>query len=337
MSFWLVMKRPPWRTVAIGCGLILLILSGYALWSPGLDIIDGRDDRGQNGIWLSHGWLGADEWFIRYGKTNQLERYRSLARIRELAAKLRRHHITDVFPHLCPADAEGRIPAVETRQVETFLDVFQGFRVMPWIGGPNGSPVRCVDAKWRAGFIEAAGQLLSAHPRLAGVQLNVEPLPSGDRDFLLLLAELRAALPKEKLISVAAYPPPTRWHEFPEVHWDEDYFRQVARRVDHLAVMMYDTSLRRPKLYQSLLADWTRETLAWSEGKPVLLGVPSYDDTGVGYHHPEVENLVNALRGIHRGLTRQSRPTHYHGIAIYCEWETDEAEWEYLRGHFLKR
>jgi hypothetical protein len=101
--------------------------------------------------------------------------------------------------------------------------------------------------------------------------------------------------------------------------------------------MMYDTALRRPKLYQWLMAQWTGEVLAWSERKPVLLGIPTYSDAGVGYHDPEVENLTNALRGIHRGLSDETPPPNYQGVALYCEWETDEAKWNYFREHFLRK
>jgi hypothetical protein len=331
------MMRPPWRTVVVGLALLAGLFAAYVFWSPGLIVRDGRHDRGRNGIWLAHGWLGADEWFVRNGKTNQFARYRDQANVRELAAKLRTHHVTDVFPHLCPADSQGGIPAIDARQVELFLDEFGGFRVLPWIGGPNGSQVRCNDARWRIRFINSARDLLAAHPRLAGVHLNIEPLTTGDVDFLTLLDELRASLPKEKLISVAAYPPPTHWHPYEDVHWNEGYFRQVARRVDQLAVMMYDTALRAQKPYRRLMADWTREILNWSEGKEVLLGVPTYDDAGVGYHNPEVENITNALLGIHRGLSRNSLPTNYQGVAIYCDWETDDVEWRYFRENFLKQ
>lgn len=297
---------------------------------------DGRHDRSQNGIWISHGWLGDDAWFVRNEKTNELARYRSRDEIRSLAAKFRTHHITDVFPHLCPADIEGPIPALDADQTEMFLDEFAGFRVMPWIGGPNGGSVRYRDAKWRAVFLGSVRKLFETHPRFAGVHLNVEPLTSGDVDFLKLLEELKVSLPTGKILSIAAYPPPTRWQPSEEVHWSEDYFRQVAKQCDQLAVMMYDTSLGVPKLYQQLMAEWTAEVLAWSEGKPVLLGVPTYSDTGVAYHHPRVENLRNALLGIHSGLSRQPLPAHYQGVAIYCDWETDEAEWEYLQKHFLR-
>ncbi len=56
-----LLKRPPWRTLIPG-GLVLALLWGaYSLWSPGLKIRDGRHDRERNGLWLAHGWLGADE------------------------------------------------------------------------------------------------------------------------------------------------------------------------------------------------------------------------------------------------------------------------------------
>jgi hypothetical protein len=203
------------------------------------------------------------------------------------------------------------------------------------IGGPNGSSALIHKPQWRAAFIANVRQLIAEHPRLAGVQVNIEPLTSGDRNFLLLLEELRAALPPDTLLSVAAYPPPTWWHPFEDVHWEEEYFREVARRSDQLAVMMYDAAQRIPKTYQRLMADWTQEVLEWSEGKSVLLGVPTYDDAGVEYHDPRVENITNALLGVHRGLSRQSLPANYQGVAIYCEWETSEAEWRYFREYFL--
>jgi hypothetical protein len=335
MNLWRNMKRPPWRTVIPGCSLLLVLPFGYLLWAPGLDVRDGRHDRSRNGIWLSHGWLGGDDWFIRHRKTNEFIRYRDPARIRELAEKLRSHHITDVFPHLCPAEPDGKLPAVDAAQVERFLDALEGFRVMPWVGGPNGSSARVHKPEWRAGFVADVQNLMTAHARLSGVQINVEPLTSGDLNFLKLLEQLRAVLPRGKLLSVAAYPPPTRWHPYEDVHWEERYFREVARRSDQVAVMMYDAAQRVPKTYQCLMANWTQEVLAWNEGKAVLLGVPTYDDAGVGYHDPRVENLTNALRGVHRGLSRQSVPTNYQGVSIYCDWETSEAEWAYFREHFL--
>lgn len=310
---------------------------GYRVWTPGHDVTDGRHDRGRNGIWLQHGWFGADDWFRRQHQTDRRAEFRDPANVRRLASLLRLQHITDVFPHVSPAYSDGNLPAVDDPQVERFLDAFDGFRVMPWTGGVLEKTCRLHDPKWRRRFVESIVELLVQHARLAGVHINVEPCPSRNQDFLKLLDGLRQALPDGKILSVAAYPPPLWWQPFPDVHWDEAYFREVARRADQLAVMMYDTALPWPRPYQHVMKRWTREVLTWSDHASILLGLPAYDDAGAGYHNPKVENLANALLGIHAGLDAYTAlPEHYQGVAIYCEWEMDDAKWGYWRQHFLR-
>lgn len=333
MTIWHHLKRPPWRTLLLLIAIFGVMGLGYLLWSPGKTIRDGRHDLHSNGIWLQHGWLGDDQWFTRNKRDKAL--FRDDQRIQGLADLLASHGIRYVFPHACPCDPSGSIAPVDSIQTERFLDHFGEFLVIPWIGGVLSVHCYPESPQWRTNFVSSAVDLLQSHPRLAGVQINIEPMPSGNADFLILLDELRHAIPAGKIISVAAYPPPTRWHPLPEVHWDEDYFRKVARRVDQLAPMMYDTAIQWPKIYQHLMSSWTRQVLDWSGDTQVLLGIPVYDDAGVGYHFPDVENLQNALAGIHAGISRyKSLPKHYAGVAIYCEWEMDPQEWEYFRREF---
>lgn len=329
-------KRPPWRTVVPLTVLLAMGVLAYACWTPGKRIRDGRHDLDRNGIWIQHGWLGDDGWFQRNGRDRT--RFRSDAHVQALETTLRAHHIRYVYPHLCPADSNGRIPPVDAEQTKRLLRQFQAYRVLPWIGGVRDSDCYPDSPAWRKEFVRSAVELLREYPSLAGVQVNIEPMPSGDADFLTLLRELRRALPPGKLLSVAAYPPPTRWHPFPEVHWDKAYFQKVAAEADQLAVMMYDTGIRVPKRYQQVLRTWTAQVLDWSAPAEVLLGVPDYDDVGVGYHHPEAGNLPNALLGVHAGLSdRASRPEHYAGVAIYSEWQTDPDEWQTWTKEFLRR
>jgi hypothetical protein len=342
-SLWQTLKRPPWRTVVPASTVLLLVLAARALWSPGLDVTDGRHDLKLNGLWLQHGWLGHDSWFTENDRTDRKPRFRSAAKIRELVGQMRQRHFTDVFPHLCPTDSTGAILPVDDHQTELFLNEFQGIRVLPWIGGVLDADVTPELPARRRIFVKSISDLLKKHPRLSGVHLNVEPWPSGNKSMLTFLDEIRRVIPKGKLLSVAAYPPPTRWHPFPEVHWEEAYFKQVAGRVDQMVVMMYDTSLKDGKLYQHLMNSWTRQILNWTTatGKAkvpaILLGVPTYDDAGVGYHNPKVENLTNALQGIHAGLSHyQTLPPHYQGVAVYSEWVTSDSDWNYWQQHFVK-
>ena len=333
MKIWQHLKRPPWRTIVPLVAVLGALGLAYLAWSPGKRIRDGRHDLRSNGIWIQHGWLGDDMWFQRNRRDKTL--FRSDERIRELANLLASHGVQYVFPHLCPCSPNGRIAPVDPAQAESFLDHFESFAVIPWIGGVLGVHCSPESPQWRRNFISSVVELLRAHPRLAGVQLNIEPMPTGNIDFLALLDELRQAMPEGKIISVAAYPPPTRWHPHPDVHWEESFFRQVAQRTDQLVPMMYDTGIRLPKLYRHLMSTWTSDVLDWSGNTQVLLGVPAYDDAGTGYHFPHVENLQNALSGIHARLSSlESLPKNYAGIAIYCEWEMDEREWDYFKKEF---
>jgi hypothetical protein len=335
MTLWKPLTQPPLRTLILLLAILGLIALAYLLYPTGKTIRDGRHDLGTNGIWLQHGWLGHDEWFRENQRDPNL--FRNDRALEELSTRLQRQGMRSLFPHLCPCRPDGSIARVDAAQTERFLEHFSDFEVIPWIGGVY--QVHCFPASptWRQKFVATTLDLLESHPRLAGIQVNIEPMPSGNEHFLQLLDQLQAALPPSKILSVAAYPPPTRWHPFPEVHWEEDYFRQVAERSDLIVPMMYDTAIRFPKAYQQLMKSWTREVLSWSGETPVLLGLPAYDDAGSGYHDPAVENLENAFQGIHAGLTGfNTLPENYHGVALYSEWELEPQEWQLFAREFRK-
>lgn len=335
---WL--RRPPQRTFAALLIIALALYIMHTIWQPGRDFTDGRHDKSTNALWLQHGWMGADSWFTENKREAKKPLFRNTEKLREFATLLKRNHVTDVYPHLCPVQNDGSLMPVDDRQTELFLSEVKGVRVLPWIGAPR-EDLDPQNAARRKAFVQSAATLLKKHPRLAGVHLNVEPWPDGNKEMLDLLDELRAALPKGKVISIAAYPPPTWWQPVPEVHWDKDYFLQVAARCDQMAVMMYDTGIRSRKIYQAVMRDWTRDVLNWTSelNSPpqILLGVPVYDDDEL-YHRPGVENLETALLGIHAGLAEYANlPAHYQGVVIYSDWTMDSAEWQYWRENFCKR
>lgn len=335
MLAYLKTESPLLKSITFLAVVFAVIVAAYFIWSPGRQVRDGRHDLRKNGIWIQHGWLGHNSWFSKYNKNKSL--FRDADKIKELAGLFADHGIKYVFPHLCPCRKDGTIAEVDSDQTELFLHHFEGFKVMPWIGGVLN--VQCFpgSAEWRSNFVSTAVKLLHEHPRLGGVHVNIEPMPTGNMGFLALLAELRKAMPKDKILSLAAYPPPTLWHPFPEVHWEESYFRSAASNVDQVAVMMYDTAIRFRKPYINLISDWTGEIITRAEGTRVLLGAPAYDDEGVGYHYPKIENLENFLAGIHAGLAGFSQiPNNYEGVAIYCEWEMDDLEWLLLKREFGK-
>ena len=318
------------RIIAVLTVLLGVPAGAYWLWQPGSDV--PLPEFRSNAIWLGHGWLGDDGWFCR--NRRDPADFRKEETITALFRRLKENKISIVYPHLCPARFDGKIAACDAVQTERVLGLAEryGIRVIPWVGGVLGESARPDDELWRRNFIASVEKLLTEHPRFAGVQINIEPMPSGDADFLRLLDELRPVM-ANRILSVAAYPPPTRWHRFPEVHWNLSYLNRVARHCDQLAVMMYDTAIPLEKFYIHLMTDWTRQSVGavGPTGCKLLLGIPAYEDADVGYHHPRVENIRSALRGI----AASDRKNEIDGIAVYCEWEMDETKWQCWR-EFIK-
>ena len=324
------MKNKLWKDLGksvLRIAAVLAVILGvpalcYLVWQPG----SGGPLPGfrGNAIWIGHGWLGDDAWFERNHR--DMAAFRSPEKISALFQRLADNRIRVVYPHLCPARPDGQIAACDDAQTEHFLDLAAkyGIAVIPWIGGVFGESARPADPLWRRNFIASVNELLRKHPRFAGVQINIEPMPSGNADFLLLLDQLRPTM-NGKTLSVAAYPPPTGWHRFPDVHWQLSYMQMVSDRCDQLAVMMYDTAIPLEKFYTDLVIRWTRSAAGATgmSGCELILGIPAYEDAESGYHHPRGENISSALRGIAAAGRNES----IGGIAIYCEWEMDDAKW----------
>jgi hypothetical protein len=318
---WRLIRAPRWRAVTLCAAVAGFILVQYGLWQPGLNIQDGQFDRRHNALWLSSAWLGTD----------QIVLHRDPAQVETLKSVLRRHHISDLFPKVPPAEPSGRLPALDAIQTEQFLEHLKGVRVLPCVSGRADSPTSYANVEWRATFISAITNLLMTHTRFAGVHLSLE-VPDGDAAFLQLLDSLRAALPKGKLLSVAASPPRTRWQSS-ATHWEENYYREVSRRSDRIVVVMHNPRLTVSKLNQKQFADWTAEVLSWPQRKPVLFAAPASD---ADRRADGVENLDHFLLGLHAALSERPYDPNYQGIALPAEWAPNSPEWEHLRKHFLK-
>ena len=86
----------------------------YKLWQPGSDL--PLPEFSNNAVWLGHGWLGDDFWFIRNRRNP--DNFRSVEKITELFKKLSGNKITTVYPHLCPAQFNGKIAPYNSAQIE---------------------------------------------------------------------------------------------------------------------------------------------------------------------------------------------------------------------------
>jgi hypothetical protein len=223
--------------------------------------------------------------------------------------------------------------------MRAFLDaarrVAPGMKVLPWIGG-----VRVGHKRMRPGTIDLGDirqrQRIVAECRglidegFDGVHLNIEPLDDGNVEFLALLNALRTAIGKERVLSIAAIRPgPIAIPTTRNFIWTAAYYRRLATVVDQIVIMAYDTALPTPALYQRYVAyaaQFMTSTLGPHAHARALVGVPTYDETGL-MHRAGVETLENALLGVVHGLRGSVSGGTFEGVAMYAEWTTDDDEW----------
>jgi hypothetical protein len=207
-------------------------------------------------------------------------------------------------------------------------------KVLPWVGG-----LRVGYRRHRTGTVDLTD--LSQRQRIVaecrglmdegfdGVHVNIEPVANGDDNFLSLLRALRTAV-GGGIVSVSAIRPgPMELPGAPNFLWSPAYYARVAGEADQVVVMAYDTALPTPILYRRYMAYVARtvdSTLSRSSRARVLVGIPTYDQTGL-MHRIAVENPENALLGLVAGLRGRTGGGTFEGVALYAGWTTDAQEW----------
>jgi hypothetical protein len=214
----------------------------------------GEFNRGDNAIWLRRHWM--------HEAPEPTE-------IAALVESLRARGIRRIYPFLGPMDRDGwpgwRSNAGPVRYVPERAGAFLAeikriapdIRVIPWTGGNLHSDVRLEDEAQRHAFAEHARRLVALGAD--GVHLNVEPLPSRTPGFLELLRDVKAAM-GDRTLSIAAYPPPTALHPFPDVHWELPFLRDVCMNANELAVIRHGAEFS--ATFAKLISTVTRELIA---------------------------------------------------------------------------
>lgn len=327
-----------------GCAFLLLLTlsaSGYLYARYHANLKHPAASNGRNALWLRHQWVGES---------------RSEQQYRELAALLMTHDISDAYFHVGPLTAQGEIPPEKYSHAAQLLAAMKTFAprvsIQAWIGqveAKGGGILDLANATVRANIIRTAGMFL-AHG-FDGIHYDIEPIYSGDRDFLDLLRQTkRLTATQHKTLSIASDEPvPSLFFErlirkfAPRAgFWTLPYYREVAGTVDQIAVMMYDTALPADWLYGNAVS-WVTRTLhdtfsePMKDGLVLFIGVPTYDEPRWSFH-ARAENMRSGIQGVQHGLSGVNGTISKNvGVAIYAEWTTEQLEWELYRRKWIQQ
>jgi hypothetical protein len=321
-----------WRRVfaAVAVLVIVVVLRACVL-RPSTDFPGSHFNRGHNAAWLGV------EWSMEPHTT---------AEIAALAEDLQRRQIDTIFVYVSYLKPTGEFnPTYDhAREFVTALkQTAPQIEVQGWLGVPVKVPP---DTPVASGYVDLSDPAIQrtiadfSHMVVQdlgfdGVHLDPEPILLGNTDLLAILEKTRSIIGSDAHLSISAreitplLPEAdlifNRWFT-----WRGDYYREIAKRVDQIAVMAYDSHMPTEWLYEQ----WLRhQVVALSSSlkdmtAQIYLGVPTLEEK-TSSHDPAVENMVSGLRGTLSGLNdSDTQPDKITGVAIYPYWETTADEWQ---------
>lgn len=340
------LARPaPWVLI-IGLVLVGVVVSLRLLvFRPAASLPGSAYNRGANAVWLGIEWV------------NEPHHPDEIA---ALAARLQALQMRDAYvyvSYLRPSGQFGPTYDYAASFTQAFKAAAPTIRLHAWLGLPlatkRGGPLSPVTP---AGYVDLSDPevrrtiatfavRLCTEAGFDGIHLDPEPVLDDDADLLSLLDDVRQSLRlRVGPMAVFSVATPRIWPGWLSdlappglVAWSATYYRQVANRVDQVALMTYDSVLPLPWLYRQ----WTRyEVVALSQaldglGTDVLIGIPvSQEQTWT--HHPSAETMASGLRGTIDGLNdAAARPHTITGVAIYPDWEATDPDWNEYRHLWL--
>jgi hypothetical protein len=326
--------RLRWVLVAMVPVLLVPPLGlGLLLWTYSWGMPDERaSTHGRDAVWLGHAWVDGR---------------RDGADVSKLAERMRGGGIRDLLVHIGPLNEDGSLDAARYPKARWALmslpAALPGVRVQAWLG-QRVDPGRLdlADPDVRGRIVGSASAALDVG--FDGVHFNFEPVPDGHAGLLELLdathelTRSRGAVLSMSVHHVEPLPLASHLDDAVVGHakwWTRGYLSQVARRVDQVAVMSYDTALPAEALYTGYVRRQTSIALdAVPADTHLLMGVPAYHDT-TWAHRPSAETLAAAVRGIRLAARPVGRREF--GVAIYAEFSATEQDWrdyyaEWVRG-----
>ncbi|MFI9750511.1 hypothetical protein [Streptomyces collinus] len=334
-------RRRRWvRRTAIAVPLLLLlpllaVLTALRINYMG-DPADGTQTRDRDALWLGHAWVDGRK---------------KAADVDALARRLKDTGIRDLYVHSGPLEHDGTLPKSVYPRARWFIDAVHekipGVRVQAFLGdvlaSENSEGMLLNDPDTRAAVVRSARQVLDTG--YEGIHIDLEPMPSGDRDFLTLLDALRRETrSRDAQLSVAAH----QIDPLPNLHtvfglftehpkwWSQEFFGQVARRVDQIALMSYDTAQPLEGTYGGFVAQQT--SLALEVTPPstdLLMGLPFYYESNFD-HWGHAETVPAAVRGVRLGLSRTDADRANFGVALYIDFAATEADWRAYKEDWVR-
>jgi hypothetical protein len=277
---------------------------------------------GGDGLWLGHAWVAGQE---------------TTADLNTLVARVKQDGIKDLFVHDGPLSANGSLDPKLDPDARSFVTTLHqrlpGVRVQAWLGDLVGPGNLNLDSPaTRSRVLQSVKQALG--DGFDGIHFDMEPVPSGDQGYLdLLAATHQLTQERHKVLSISAelIEPLSGLHIPAGIiagqshYWSASYLSAIARNVDEVALMAYNTIMPFGTDYSGFVRLETGIALrVMPPGVHLLIGLPAYPTALPA--HTGAETVANAIRGVRLALGSSRQPRNI-GVAMYVDFTATQGDW----------
>lgn len=301
----------------------------------------------ENAIWT-------ESIYLRGYKPSTKERLQQ-THLENFAKTLKRNKVKYAYMFAGPYQKDGRLPAypfsdLAKNSIKTIKRLYPEIIILPWIGGVQNSTVYLGDSLWVQNALADTEKLIKTLG-VPGVHIDFEFYVKGDPYLDTRISaekpldmeyygnnvnsfhkNLREILPEAFISSVvvATSPDTKPWKRKTSM----EELRTLVKYVDQLSFLFYDTQINRQEVFREnceYLMDDIQQLKALGTNTQFLVAIGTFVNRKElqKYRDLEIENIPNSLNVIKEStLAVNDKERILDGIAIYCDWETDEQEWK---------
>jgi len=281
----------------------------------------------------------------------------------EHAETLKKNNIKYTYLFAGPFSTEGFIPDyafsdIAINSVKLLKQYYPDIVILPWVGGLQNKTVFLDDSTWVKNAINDSKRLINTLS-VPGIHLDFEFFMSGDPHLDELEVpggsgdvnaygnnvnnfhkKFRELMPEAFVSSVVvATSPGTRpWKRKTTM----DELKVLTKYVDQLSFLYYDTFISAQLEFEENCVFLLKDIQKLKANAPdvqylVSIGTFINPVEFQKYRNMDIENIPNSLQTLRKSIQEVSRKKQIvDGISIFCNWTTDEDEWEEIYDNWTK-
>ena len=283
--------------------------------------------------------------------------------IKRHAETLKKNNIKYTYLFAGPFDKDGYLPdhsfsETAINSVKLLKQYYPEIVILPWIGGKHYKTIFLDDSTWVKNALNDSKRLINTLS-VPGLHFDFEfiipgepfldrtEIPNGAGDIETygdnvndFHKQFRELMPDAFVSSVvvATSPGTKPWKRKTTM----DELKVLTKYVDQLSFLYYDTYISDQAVFEENCVFLLKDIQTLRDNAPdvqylVSIGTFINPIEFQKYRNMDIENIPNSLQTLRKSIHKVSRKKQIvDGISIFCNWTTDEDEWEEIYDNWTK-